>query len=147
MRPLEGGHLDERDRRLLDILRANARTPVTVLSRALNLSRTAVRHRMDRLERRGVIAGYTITGTPVRRPVQAHVTVVLRDASCSQLRGELGHYPEVRKIWSVAGDVDTFVLLEAETIEDVRRVAQIVGTSQHVERASTYIVLDRVMDR
>ena len=139
--------LDERDHRLLDILRADARTPVTALARVLNLSRTAVRHRMDRLERRGAITAYTIMGPRATRPVQALVTVVLNKASCAELKAEVGHHPEVRKLWSVAGDVDTFVLLEAATIGDVRRVAQIVGTSRHVHRASTHIVLDRVLDR
>jgi len=140
-------YLDDRDRRLLDILRSNARTPVTALARVLNLSRTAVRHRMDRLEQRGAIVAYTIKGKAAVMPVQALVTVTLNNASCAQLKAEVGHLLEVRKIWSVAGDVDTFVLLEAATIEDVRRVAQVVGTSRHVRRASTHIVLDQVLNR
>lgn len=144
---LKKPNLDKRDRRLLDILRANARMPVTVLARELNLSRTAVRNRMDRLERDGLIAAYTIMGKTASKPVQALLTVVLNNASCEELRAEIGHHAEVRKLWSVAGDVDTFVLLEATAIEDVRRIAQIVGTSRYVRRASTHIVLDRVLDR
>lgn len=51
--------MEETDRRIVELLRADGRTSYTDLGRALNLSTSAVHQRVRRLEERGVITGYT----------------------------------------------------------------------------------------
>lgn len=53
---------DDRDERLLALLQQDARTPVAELARAVNLSPTAVRQRLARMERDGVIEGIRSAG-------------------------------------------------------------------------------------
>src|SRR5256885_1234973 len=53
--------LDDTDRKMIALLRANARTPTAALARSLGLSRSAVQERLRRLERDQVIRGYTLT--------------------------------------------------------------------------------------
>ncbi|EBU8132065.1 AsnC family transcriptional regulator, partial [Salmonella enterica subsp. enterica serovar Java] len=48
------------DQALLNLLRGNARASTTELARRLGLSRTTVQSRIERLERKGVIAGYSV---------------------------------------------------------------------------------------
>ena len=48
------------DQQLLSLLRENARAPTAELARRLGLSRTTVQSRIERLERQGVITGYTV---------------------------------------------------------------------------------------
>ena len=48
------------DQQLLSLLRENARASTAEIARRLDLSRTTVQSRIDRLERDGVIAGYTV---------------------------------------------------------------------------------------
>src|SRR5579884_4248204 len=52
--------MDDLDQHLLARLRENARAPVAELARSLGLSRTTVQSRLARLERSGVIAGYSV---------------------------------------------------------------------------------------
>ncbi len=52
--------LDDIDRRILDLLRADARRTVADIARQVNLSQAPVARRIDRLEATGVIAGYTV---------------------------------------------------------------------------------------
>ena len=52
--------LDQTDRQLLALLRTDAREPVASLARKLELARSTVQERIARLERTGVVAGYTI---------------------------------------------------------------------------------------
>ena len=52
--------LDATDRALIALLKENARTPVADLARKVGLSRTTVQSRLERLERSGVIARYTV---------------------------------------------------------------------------------------
>lgn len=52
--------LDATDRRLVALLQDDARTPVASLAKAVGLSRSTVQERLQRLERDGVIAQYTV---------------------------------------------------------------------------------------
>ena len=52
--------MDDLDEHLLARLRENARAPVAELARALGLSRTTIQSRLAKLERTGVIAGYSV---------------------------------------------------------------------------------------
>ena len=50
--------MDERDRRLLDLLRRDARQPIVGLAKALNLSRSATQERLAKLQSAGIIDGF-----------------------------------------------------------------------------------------
>ena len=54
------GDMEESDRRLLSLLRENARASTAALARELKVSRTTVQSRIARLERSRVITGYTV---------------------------------------------------------------------------------------
>ena len=72
--------LDATDRALIALLRENARIGHAEAARRLKLSRTTVQARVESLERRGVIAGYTFAPRRGGREpalVRAHVTIVV----------------------------------------------------------------------
>jgi DNA-binding Lrp family transcriptional regulator len=69
--------LDDTDTRLIAKLRENARAPVAELARALDLSRTTVQSRLERLERSGVITGYTVRLSDAHERGQIHAYVML----------------------------------------------------------------------
>jgi DNA-binding Lrp family transcriptional regulator len=56
--------MDEIDRKLTALLRADARAPVARLARAVNLSRGAVQNRIDKMLAAGEIAGFTVRSAP-----------------------------------------------------------------------------------
>jgi DNA-binding Lrp family transcriptional regulator len=57
-------NLDEVDNEIIDILVKNARTSYSDVAKAVGLSRTAVKSRIDELERKGVITGYHAVVSP-----------------------------------------------------------------------------------
>ncbi|MCK5574732.1 MAG: Lrp/AsnC family transcriptional regulator, partial [Sphingomonadales bacterium] len=54
------GPMDATDQKLLSLLRENARASTSALARDLGLSRSTVQDRINRLEKRGIVAGYTV---------------------------------------------------------------------------------------
>ena len=52
--------MDDTDRKLLTLLRADARSPVARLAKAVSLSRGAAQNRVDRMIARGDITGFTV---------------------------------------------------------------------------------------
>ena len=65
--------LDPIDRRILEILVADARIPLTELARAVGLSKTPVAQRLKRLEETGIITGYRAILSPLKLGL-THVT-------------------------------------------------------------------------
>ena len=141
--------LDARDERLLALLREDARAPVSALAATAHLSVSAVRRRLQRLEDVGAIAGYTLKASPRTDAsvVRAVLEVRLDGARCAELAAALGPHPEVRTVLSVAGDVDTLVMLEAATPDAIGALADRVARLGFVERVSTRMVLATLLER
>jgi len=83
--------LDAIDRALIDHLTRDARLPVARLASRMKLARTTVQARLDRLERSGVIAGYTVRLSPevtrgeIRATVLLHFTPAAQGSVLAQL--------------------------------------------------------------
>src|SRR5437868_4017509 len=98
--------LDAVDERLISLLSANARLPTAALARQLGLSRSAVQERMKRLERDGVVLGYTLrlenaaAGAPYAAHVMIRLEPKLQDRAIAALRG----MPEVQSCRTVSGE-------------------------------------------
>lgn len=58
--------MDDIDRKLLQLLQNNARMPIKYLASEVSLSSPAVSARIERLERQGIIRGYTLDLDPLR---------------------------------------------------------------------------------
>lgn len=140
--------LDQKDKKLLSLLTGNARLPVAVLARELDLSRTAVHHRLEKLEKHGIILGYTLKVKNTEDTgVQAVATITLKSGSVADLRSSILHLTEVRKVWSLAGNIDVYVLLESATIDELYAVINAIGKTEIIKRMSSHIVLEQLLDR
>ncbi|OMH25641.1 Lrp/AsnC family transcriptional regulator [Motiliproteus sp. MSK22-1] len=140
--------LDHKDQKLLSLLSDDARLPVAVLARELHLSRTAVRHRIEKLERHGIITGYTLkVGNINPTCVQAMATVSLLSGSSKDLKQRLKNLTATKKIWIAAGHIDAFVLLESATIKELYDAINFIGTMDIVTRMNSHIILDKPIDR
>jgi DNA-binding Lrp family transcriptional regulator len=135
--------LDDTTRRLLALLSANARTPTALLARQLGLSRSAVQERLKRLERDGVIAGYTVTLGPAEAApgVSAQVMLTLdpklQDRAVDALRG----LPEVKSARTVSGRYDLVAEVTAPTSEALDAVLTRIGKLPGVTRTTSSILL------
>jgi DNA-binding Lrp family transcriptional regulator len=125
--------LDETDRRLLALLGANARTPVAKLGTRLGLARTTVQARLDRLERNGVIAGYTVKLTDDARAGQIRATVLihLTPSAQSAVLRQLERLPAVDRVHTTSGRFDLACQLRTQSTlaldETLDRIGQIDG--------------------
>lgn len=141
--------MDETDTSLLARLRENARAPVAELARALGLSRTTVQSRIARLERSGVVAGYTVklADAYARGEVQAYVMITVSPRKSSVVTAAARRLPEVRRLESVSGPFDLIALVAAPNMSDLDRVIDALGELEGVERTTSSIVLSTKVDR
>ncbi|WP_342001419.1 Lrp/AsnC family transcriptional regulator [Microbacterium sp. LWH7-1.2] len=144
-----GPHLDDIDQQLLAALTADARLPMVTLAAQVHLSRNAVRQRIERMERDGVIAGYTVLRGAASRPRVTAMVMVYRvdrmrdDRVIPALRG----IPEVTRCDVLSGAYDLFVTLEADSMDRVGQIWEQIAALPGVADTVTAVSLSRAIDR
>lgn len=141
--------LDSTDTALLALLRENARTPTAELARRLQLSRTTVQSRIERLERHGVVAGYTVVVADEVEAglVRAHVLITLAPRQSGAIEQALRKIPELRVLHSVSGPFDLIAIVAAASIGELDALIDRIGAIDGVERTTSAIVLSTRIDR
>ena len=141
--------IDPTDRALIALLRDDARASTAELARQLGLSRTTVQSRMERLQRRGVIAGYTVVVADEVEAglVRAHVMITLAPKRSGAIEGALRRIPEVRVLHSVSGPFDLLAVVAAASIGELDALIDRIGGLDGVERTTSAIVLSTRIQR
>ena len=141
--------LDSTDRRLLSLLRRNARTPTASLARELGVARTTVVDRIARLEREGVVAGYGVRlGQRLARAgVLAFSGLCVNAKKVDSVIEALTSLPEVHEVSAVSGQYDYFAMLRCESHEQHDRVLDFIGKMDGILQTTTSVVLSRRVDR
>jgi DNA-binding Lrp family transcriptional regulator len=141
--------MDDLDEHLLARLRENARAPVAELARALGLSRTTIQSRLARLERSGVIAGYSVklAGTYEAGRVHAFVMLTVEPKQAAAVTASLKRLPGVQRLQSVSGPFDMIAAIEAAGVGEMDALIDEIGALKGVERTNSSIVLSTKFDR
>ena len=141
--------LDATDRALLQALRENARLSAAELARRLQLSRTTVQSRLERLERQRVITGYTVVVADAIEAalVRAHVLITLAPRQSGAIEAALRRIPEVRVLHSVSGPFDLIAVVAAQSIGELDALIDRIGALDGVERTTSAIVLSTRIER
>jgi DNA-binding Lrp family transcriptional regulator len=135
--------MDDTDRQLIGLLRADARATVLSLARRLGVSRGTVQNRIARLERDGVILGYTVRlreALDVPR-VNAMMNVAVDSNSEDAVRRALAGDPAVKVLHSTTGRWDLVVELQADTLPAFDRVLERIRRVEGIARTETCILL------
>jgi len=140
---------DHIDQKLLALLRADAREPVAVLARKLDLARSTVQERIDRLEKQGVIAAYTIRegGSYTDRQILAHVMISVDPKMAASVTSDLKKMSEVRSLAAISGAFDLMAELAAETTARIDTVLDAIGHLKGVQKTMSSIILSVKFER
>jgi len=136
-------NIDAQDRRLIALLREDARQPITSLAQALGLSRASVYARMDRLERDGVIAGYTVRlGADYdERLIRAQIMLKVAPRLTQALERKLMQMPELIVLHAISGEYDMIIVVEAEGVSALNDVVDRIGVPDGVDKTTTSILM------
>ena len=139
----------EADEQLLSLLREDARASTAQIARRLDLSRTTVQSRIDRLERSGVIRGYTVRlddGVEQAR-IRAHILITVLPKKMATVVKELHAIPELRTLHSVSGPHDLVAIGAAPTVGEIDVLTDRIGGIDGVERTTSSIILSTKFER
>ena len=133
--------VDELDRRLIGLLRADSRTPAASLAKALKVSRGTVQNRIERLVARGVVQGFTIKTRPDMdaNRVRAVMTIAIEGERSGAVVKALKGFPEVSAVHTTNGRWDLVAELDVETLgafslalDRIRQIEGIASTETSI---------------
>lgn len=136
--------LDATDIEIIELLRRDARRTFADIAARVSLSAPAVKRRVDRLERDGVITGYTalVDHGKLGQPLQAFTELRFTGNSpVDEIAGIAGDIPEVQTIFTTAGDPDALAWIRVRDVEDLKRVIDLLRRSGRVTGTKTLMVL------
>ena len=137
------------DDQLIALLKGNARLSTAALARRLGVARSTVQSRLERLERSGVIRGYTVELGPGARArqVQAHAMIAVEPQQQASVERKLKAMPAVAGLLTVSGSYDLIAMLAAESTEALDAALDELRSCPGVKSTSTSIVLSRRFER
>ena len=127
--------MDEIDQKIIAILRRNARASVSDLAVELNVSRSTVRSRMERLKESGDILGYTVVlrADVFEQPVRGIMMIKIEGKGTQRIVDQLNQMTEIHALHTTNGKWDLILELGTDTLvafDDVlRRIRLIDGIS------------------
>jgi len=144
-----GEMTDAIDSALLAKLREDGRASTAQLARFVGRSRSSVQSRLERLERDGVIAGYTVRLGHQHELgfVRAHVMIKVGAKEARAVIAALTAVSQVRLLHSVSGEVDLIAIAATATVAEMDQVIDRIGALPGVERTTSSIILSTKFER
>lgn len=143
--------IDSIDRRILNILLANARTPFLEIARSLNVSGGTVHQRVDKLKEAGVITGSTLKinceriGLGVTVLLGIHLHQAQRIDETIQAFKSL---PEIVEAYYTTGNYALFIKVHVSSIKAYHRfLIERLQTIDAIRFTESFICLDVPIQR
>ena len=135
--------MDTTDRKLLALLRDDARTPVAAIAKALGVSRGTVQNRLSRLAADGTVVGYTVRlkNSAEDQRIRAFMTVAVEGNRTDEVLKALRGDPAVCALHTTNGRWDIVAELRADSLEAVDRVLGRIRLIDGISSTETSLLL------
>ena len=140
--------------RLLELLKANARTPVESLARQLGEPAADVEARLSDYEKRGIIRGYQalinterLDDDSVRAVIELRIRPA-QDGGFDRLANRVGRFDEVKSMFLMSGGYDLLLFVRGRNLQEVARfVSSKLANMEGVLSTATHFMLKTYKDQ
>ena len=135
--------IDSTDQRLIALLRQDARLPVAALAAKLGVSRGTVNNRLAKLQKAGVIVGFTVQLRPDARPneIRAWMGIEVEGNQTREVIANLLGEPGVGALHDTNGRWDLLAELRASTMSELSQVLERIRLLKGIRGTETSIHL------
>ncbi|GGM66064.1 AsnC family transcriptional regulator [Thermopolyspora flexuosa] len=141
--------LDQLDRAIIRELVEDARATYAEIGQRVGLSAPAVKRRVDRLQEKGAIKGFTVRVDPAALgwTTEAYVELFCRGkTSPADIATAVARNPEVVSACTITGEADALLHIRATDMRHVEQVIERIAAEEFVVRTKSSIVLSRLVD-
>jgi DNA-binding Lrp family transcriptional regulator len=140
--------MDETDVKVLELLTRDARLSSRQVAKRLGISVGTVLGRIRRMERTGVIKGYSavVDHEKLGYELTAVTEIVVSKGKLLEMEREIAKWPNVCCVYDVTGETDAFVIAKFHDREELSVFAKRLLSLPLVERTNTHLVLTTVKE-
>ena len=142
--------MDATDRKIVALLRQDARRSFQDIGSHVALSAPAVKRRVDRLQADGVIRSYAAVIDPAAMGWHTHAVVALYcegRMSAAEVRTAIEPHPEVEAAYTVAGEASAILHVRAADTQHLEEALERLRDTPGVRRTHTQVVLSTLFER
>ncbi len=141
--------IDEIDKKIIKVLEDDARTSLRKISELVDVSLGTVSNRVKRMEKNGVIKGYSVILNPDNIGWELNVVIGLRiqKGRLIEIQERIAKDSRVHGVYDVTGDFDSMVIARAKNRKDLDDLSKNVLSIDGVERSITHLVLNTVKEK
>ena len=134
--------IDDIDREIIEILKRNARTPYTTIAKKLGLSEAAIRKRISKLLRQGVIKRFTIEYS-LQNEIKAVVLVKTSpQVPVFKISKEIANLQGVDHVYEITGEYDVLAVIRASNVLALDSIINSIRNIDGVSGTNTMIILN-----
>ena len=135
--------MDKKDHGLISALRENARVSLSDLAHRLGVSRTTVRSRIERLQQRGDILGFTVVlkDDAIHDSVRGIMMIGIEGRGTDRIVRQLTGLPELRSVHSTNGRWDVIAEIGTNSLEDFDSTLAKIRRMDGVTSSETSLLL------
>ena len=136
--------LDDIDRRLLELLKQDARMSYVELGAKVGLSEAAVRRRIKKLQDEGIIKRFTVEIEVGQGASALTLLSVMPSTPTSEVSMKIKNLPGVQRVYEITGQYDVAVLITGSNIAEVNKCIDDIRKSKGVATTNTIIILREI---
>jgi Lrp/AsnC family transcriptional regulator for asnA, asnC and gidA len=142
------GLLDELDLQILDMIKGNARLSIRELARALKRSPSVIHRRLKRLERLGIVKGYTalLDYTKLGYGIHALTLLQVEGEHITDVERMLAQEANVRAVYDITGEYDIAIITVFSSVSELDSFIKRILKVPYIKRSVTNIILRVVKD-
>ena len=142
-------NINGKDEVLIRLLRENGRLSVSEIARRMSASRTAVQARLQKLERNGVIEGYSVklSSDYLEQKVRALVMIKFAPGKRKQIEAALSSIPQLISLYSISGVYDMAAIVSASSMSALDLLIDKIGSLEGIDQTMSSIILSTKIDR
>ncbi|HDN62448.1 Lrp/AsnC family transcriptional regulator [Candidatus Bathyarchaeota archaeon] len=136
--------IDEIDRKIIEALKKNARTPFTEIGKSLGLSDASIHFRVSKLRKAGIIKKYTIEVDEEayqNHKVSGYMLIKVKRGKIEEVSKKLASLEDVKVVQEVRGSNDLIVKIEAASLEKLRNVVLTIEKNPSIIESGYLTVL------
>ncbi len=140
--------IDELDQAILQEVNIDARRSHRDIARRLRVSPTTVSHRVEEMERGGIIHGYipVLDDEALGWDLHAIIGIRISKGRLREVEEHLARDPRAYAIYDVTGDYDALLIGRFRDRRDLDRFVKRALQDPNIERTNTQVILNRVKE-
>lgn len=140
--------LDKIDKKLLELLQKDAKTPYSKLSKQLGVSEATIHLRIKRLKEKGIIKAFQAIIDPekVGKGIVAIIAITADPKKFNEVLDQLKELEDVYEIYDVTGEYYAILKIRVGSREELARLLDKIGSIDGILSTRTMYVLRTIKE-